>query len=568
LNFAGQISAAEAVSMDMNEGNRRHRRDNFPTTTPMNRIRLFITLITAPLLFSRLCKDIMKHAPMFFTALLLALVPVFAAETEMETIRCELAVIGGGSGGFGAALAAARLGVAVVLVERSDRLGGNSVRGGVNIWEPGLGGTGFPFDIYRRLTREPKAVGIYSMARHMGTFDPAREAYRFPGGETVIDPARSYLDSLQRHGLANAKLHGVVFEPDAMAKTMLAMLEETGHCRVLFRTEFKRVKADAGRIQSVTIQKVRFADGRPIVESRALAADYFVDATGDGLVCEEAGCTMMTGQEARTQFDEPGAPDEPTPRVNGVSLLYRVTPVTSPAVEPLPEGIAPECWWGKNFPVAQINHYPNGDLNVNMLPTMEGAEFMKLGWVDARTECERRVRAHWHDIQTRCAEFRGFRLDSIAPVLGVRETKRVVGEYVLTQNDLDAGISGQKHADIICIADHPCDTHGGHNKGIKPLREPYGVPFRCLIPKGQHNLLITCRAASFSSIAASSCRLSRTMMQLGQAAGTAVALAKELKVELPAVPAERLREALRRQHVQLEHPMPAPLRSFLENESP
>jgi hypothetical protein len=112
---------------------------------------------------------------------------------------------------------------------------------------------------------------------------------------------------------------------------------------------------------------------------------------------------------------------------------------------------------------------------------------------------------------------------------------------------------------LICLADHPCDTHGGHNKGIKPLREPYGVPFRCLIPKGTRNLLITCRAASFSSIA---------KMQLGQAAGTAVALAKELKIEVPDVPAERLRESLRGQHVQLEHPMPEELRAYLQTEQP
>jgi hypothetical protein len=56
------------------------------------------------------------------------------------------------------------------------------------------------------------------------------------------------------------------------------------------------------------------------------------------------------------------------------------------------------------------------------------------------------------------------------------------------------------------------------------------------------------------------------MMQLGQAAGTAVALAKELKSEVPDVPSERLREALRGQHVQLEHPMPAELRTYLQNE--
>ena len=506
----------------------------------------------------------------FLCSAALALAPMLAlsAEVGTEPIRCELAVIGGGSGGFGAALAAARHGVDVVLVERGDRLGGNSVIGGVNIWEPGLGGTGFPFEIYRELKREPKAVGIYSMGRHMGTFDAKREAYPFPGGETVIDPTQSYLDSLRRYGLPHAELHGVVFEPDAMAKTMLAMLEATGHCRVLFRTEFKRATAKDGRVQSAVLQKVRFANGKSTVENRTLVADYFVDATGDGTVCESAGCAMMVGQESRAQFDEPGASESATPRVNGVSLLYRVTPIATPAVEPLPEDIPAACWWAKKFPSAQINHYPNGDLNVNMLPTMEGAEFMRLGWQDARTECQRRVRAHWHDIQTRCAEFRGYRLDSIAPVLGVRETKRVVGEYVLTQHDLDAGISGQKHADIICLADHPCDTHGGHNKGIKPLREPYGVPFRCLVPKGMRNLLITCRASSFSSIAASSCRLSRTMMQLGQAAGTAVALAREKKVALPDVPAEQLRASLRSQHVQLEHPMPDELRAYLQNENP
>jgi len=56
------------------------------------------------------------------------------------------------------------------------------------------------------------------------------------------------------------------------------------------------------------------------------------------------------------------------------------------------------------------------------------------------------------------------------------------------------------------------------------------------------------------------------MMQLGQAAGTAAALAKELNVDLPAVPADRLRAALRDQNVQLEHPMPPALRAYVEKE--
>ena len=104
--------------------------------------------------------------PLVLAALLLApLGAIHAADTDSApaVLRCDLAVIGGGSGGFGAALAAARQGLDVVLVERADRLGGNSVRGGVHCWEMGAGGTGIPFDLYRRLRQIPGAVGIYSI---------------------------------------------------------------------------------------------------------------------------------------------------------------------------------------------------------------------------------------------------------------------------------------------------------------------------------------------------------------------------------------------------------------------
>lgn len=481
-----------------------------------------------------------------------------------NSLRCELAVIGGGSGGFGAALAAARRGVDVVLVERAECLGGNSVRSGVNCWEMGAGGTGIPFELYRRLNRQPQAIGIYSFGRHLAWFDPQHEPYRYPGGETVIDPTRHYVDTLQRHGprglgadpaFCRERWHGLPFEPEAMAQTMLAMLQETGHCRVLLNTAFVSAKAKAGRVQ-----RVHLADGR------TLWAEYFVDATGDGVVSLAAGCQALTGQDSRDAFGEPDAPPTATQRVNGVSLIYRAAPVEQSAVESLPEGVPERCWWAGSFPVAQINHYPNGDLNVNMLPTMDGAEFLRRGYDDALQECTRRVHAHWRHLQANYGEFRKFRLTWIAPALGIRESRRIVGEAVLTEHDLLAGVHQQQHPDIICLVDHPMDTHGSHARGIGELPQPYGVPYRCLIPKGLRNLLIACRAASFSSLAASSCRLSRTMMQLGQAAGTAVALAKDLKVTLPEVPADRLRAVLREDHVQLDHPLPDSLRAYLEKE--
>ena len=267
-------------------------------------------------------------------------------------------------------------------------------------------------------------------------------------------------------------------------------------------------------------------------------------------------------------FGEPDAPEESTDRLNGVTLIYRVTPISTPGIEPLPPGIPEGCWWAPNFPVAVFTHYPNGDLGVNMLPTMEGREAFNMGYEAAYAECVRRVYGHWHHCQVTFPEFRGYRLLRIAPGLGVRETRRVVGRYVLTEHDLLAGLSHQQHDDIIAIADHAMDTHGTTTgrAGTRELDEPYGVPYRCLLTRDIDNLLVACRGASFSSLAASSCRLSRTMMQLGQAAGTAAALAVAHKVELADVPPAVLQQRLREQHVSLEWPMPHQLLAYLTNE--
>jgi len=109
----------------------------------------------------------------------------------------ELVVVGGGSGGVGAALAAARLGVKTLLVEPQSWLGGTSTAGGVHCWEMGTGGTGLPFEVYQQLRARAKAVGIYSCGRHFGWQEewywPHRlDKVNFPGGENVIDPARTY----------------------------------------------------------------------------------------------------------------------------------------------------------------------------------------------------------------------------------------------------------------------------------------------------------------------------------------------------------------------------------------
>jgi hypothetical protein len=231
----------------------------------------------------------------------------------------------------------------------------------------------------------------------------------------------------------------------------------------------------------------------------------------------------------------------------------------------LPDSVPAACWWDASFPPVQCNHFPNGDLLLNMLPTMSGEEYLGLGPAAAYGECARRVKAHWHFLQTHFPEFRAYRVCRLASALGVRESRRVVCELMLTEHDLLAGLARQAHADIVTIADHPRDRHGAGG-GCGEVAAPYGIPWRCLVPRGRRNLLVASRCAGFSSIAASSCRLSRTMMQLGQAAGTAAAIAVARHVDVPDVPADVLRARLRDQHVQLEWPTPPALQEYIGRE--
>lgn len=462
-----------------------------------------------------------------------------ASAAGTPPITGDIAVIGGGSAGFAAAWSAAHLGSDVVLIEKEHELGGTSTLGGVNNWEPGMGATGVPLRVFQRLSRIPNAVGVYRFDRHCMWKKP-QEAYAFPGGIVETDPALTYADTLLRHGPGmrdeawfRAHCHGVIFEPDAMAATMLAMLKETGHCRVLLDTAFIRASQTNGRVESVTL-----SDGSTVRAKR------FIDAT-DGVLCAQLGCELMSGRESRAEFGEPGAPAGADNRMNGATLVYRVTPLAPTApdgVEPLPADVPKNCWWGR-FPYAFVGAYPNGDRFVNMLPTLAGDAYVKLGPEKARGECVRRVYAHWHWLQSNYTEFRRFRLKTIFPLVGVRETRRVRGEYVLNQNDLIAGFPGQRHTDIIAIADHMMDSHGGGGPGGE-LKNAYGVPYRCLLPRGTENVLIAGRAASFSAIAASSCRLSRTMMQLGEAAGVAAHLSCKNGTALRSVPPEDIRRLM------------------------
>ena len=159
---------------------------------------------------------------------------------------------------------------------------------------------------------------------------------------------------------------------------------------------------------------------------------------------------------------------------------------------------------------------------MNVLPTMEGAEFHSMPYPQAQAIAQARMHAHWQRMQTDYG-FERYRFKSMFPLVGIRESHRLVGRYVLCEQDVRAGLLRQpRQEEIIALADHPLDTHGERKvrgANLKELAQPYGIPYDCLLPKEYDNLIAASRGASFSHIAASSCRLSRTMMALGEAAG-------------------------------------------------
>lgn len=423
-----------------------------------------------------------------------------AAETPAE-LQTEVCVVGGGSAGFGAALAAARAGADVILVEQMPRLGGTSTNGYVSNWEPGPDGP-LSREMYHRLAAQ-NAVGItkdHNSDRKLGRF-----------GLWLITPDATYEQTLQRAGLTRLDWRAVVFDPAAMSELMARMLDETDRCRCLLQHTCIDAEIESGRVVAI---RARSADGA----SRRISARVFIDSTGGAHLCRLVGCETMLGPDTKARFGEPFASDSPEKTLNAISLCYRIRKSNKPIRQPAPE--SPVKRWPRS---AHVSAVPGGDRIINPLAMLPGTALLDLGYEEAMQRCRQIVQTHWRWLQEN-PTFAEYEFDSYAPMLGIRESHRVVTEYVLTQHDLTATLTRQTHPDIIAVADHAMDVHGRGGRRVHgELKGPYGVPYRCLIPKGATNLLVACRGAGFSHIAASSCRLNRTMTALGHAAGLAAA---------------------------------------------
>ena len=455
------------------------------------------------------------------------LLSVFAVSpapgAEATELHCDVCIVGGGSGGYSAAIAASRAGADCVLVERLDRLGGTSTAAYVCNWEPGVADP-LAREIYDRMRQIPDAVAIVK------DHNPSRK--QGPFGLWLPDPSSTYEQTLERSGNPRPNWRAAVFEPDALDKVVRQMLDETGKCRTLLGTTFVDVETDGPRVVSI---RAETEEGTAYV----IRARVFIDCTGGVHLCRKAGYETMLGPESKERFGEAFAPDKPGTVLNAISLCYRIRKSDNPVRQQAP--IPPVNRWPKS---AHVSGLACGDRIVNPLAMLPGRALIDQGYERCMTECRRIVRAQWRWLQAYPA-FAEYEFDSYAPMLGIRESYRVVGEYVLVQDDLLAGLEGQSHPDVIALADHSMDVHGAGSRRVRgELKKPYGIPYRCLVPKGSVNLLVACRGASFSQIAASSCRLSRTIVQLGRAAGLAAAMAAESDVPVGEIDVAVLQKTL------------------------
>ena len=322
-----------------------------------------------------------------------------------KTLKTEICVVGGGSGGYAAALRAAQSGCKTILVEKEPLLGGNSTVCGVNCWEPVTGAAyGLPRELYRRMRQIPNGCGVYHNAMHYCLPDPERN--NFPGGLYKIDPSLGYDDTLKQGFIYGgsfseimAHWNGIIFEPRVLDRCIRQMLREAG-CRIIAGHACTEVENRDGHISSI-----RLDDGRQI------SAAVWIDNCG--VLAASAGCRLFMGQDGKSQYQEPDAPDQPgTGSLNGVTLIFRVTPAKGT------QRTLPGCTQRRCSMVA--TEYPNGDYNCNMLPTMPGKVFFAMNREDAMEEMRRRVRDFWCYVQENFPWGRNYRLKNICALPGIR----------------------------------------------------------------------------------------------------------------------------------------------------
>jgi len=376
--------------------------------------------------------------------------------------RFQVVVAGGGPSGVIAALAAARSGARTLLIERYPFLGGNGTAGLMTCYN------GF------RNQRPPDALQTVKgiPAEYIA------ELVRL-GGVTDIVPYPRAQHDVRRGDLP----YCIGFDAEAAKVAALNLLKKEGVTLRLHSWVVGPMCAGP-RVTGVVVES---KSGR-----QAMAADVVIDATGDGDIAARAGAPVMLPADKGDHMD--------------MSLMYQLGGL--PANVKGPEGGIRlgnrVVRWGPGF--------GGNGLDVTNL---------------TRAEVESRLKL-WEQVQSlrQRPGYESVFLAQTATGVGVRETRRIRGEYLLSEQD---AIRGTRFPDVIAISSNPMPSFHGQRYFFK--HEGFDIPYRCLVPQKIDGLVLTGRCISCEQAPFQSARSMAPAMAVGHASGCAAALAALRKIE-------------------------------------
>ena len=405
------------------------------------------------------------------------------SQTPFRTIahEADLCVVGGGMAGVNAALAASRRGAKVVLMHERPVFGGNASS-----------------EIGVRICGADRNAAI-PHTRETGILEEIR------------------LTNLHRNPHGNLFLWDLVlFEKLRFAPNLVTLL----NCSCL------DAAMDGVRIVSVTGWQ------QTTQTWHTVEAGIFADCSGDAVLAPLTGAEYRMGREARAEFDESIAPETADDLTMGMSCGWFARDTGEPRQ-------APKIPWTRSF--TDCDQLPWGESNHSYLVWSPwwcelGGEHHSIHDTEKlRDEVLKISLGVWDHLKNHCVHSeraRTWDLHKISFLPGKRESRRYLGAHMLTQNDVEAE---GRFADTAAFGGWTMDDH--HPAGFEsfgrgepptihhPAPSPYGISYRCLYSRNIDNLMFAGRDASASHAAMSSTRVMGTASSMGQAVGTAAALA-------------------------------------------
>lgn len=430
----------------------------------------------------------------------------FQRQPLQEETSFDLVVVGGGIGGISTALSAARNGCRVALIHDRNILGGN------NSSEVRVGLSGL---IYQE--PYPRLGSLIDEFGPIGHW-PLWEAQNDPKTERN----RRILEIIEHY--PEKKIHNAGPASNYEDALKVTVVRAEKNISLFLNTHVHTVKMNDDRIVS--------AEGTNIQNGKRyrFKGNYFADCTGDANLGFLAGADYRIGRESKEMTNEPSAPDKADNLVMGTSIQWYATAKEQ-------ETFFPDCPWAVQFTEESCKHKIKGDWNWE-------TGFFRDQVYDIekiRDYALRVIFGNWSFLKNRSRKqerYRNYNLEWIAYIAGKRESRRLLGEVILTETDIinqisypDASFTTTWSIDLHypLYMDH-FDEEPFLSKAVKQKIFPYAVPYRCLYSRNISNLFMAGRNISVTHIALGSVRVMRTISMMGEVVGMAASICKEMNI--------------------------------------